>query len=392
MTMEGIRNAVAAVLAAATLPGTLELLLTTAGNLAPGRRRRGTTGAHAFRLAVLIPAHNEERAIGRSVRSALAACASCPGAEVIVIADNCSDATAQAARQTGVRVIERREPLRRGKAQALADTLHALEDEAFEGYFILDADSEISPNSIAAVAGRLAAGADAVQCRNLVLNAEESPRTRLMALALYAFNVVRPRGRAGWGLSAGPFGNGFALSRRALAIAPYRAATIVEDLEYHLALVMAEGRAEFADDATVWSTVPATAAGATPQRCRWEGGRFRVARQWTPRLVQHVLRGRWRLVEPLLALLTLPLGFHVPLLLALLVVAGGAAARGLALLGLAVVAAHVAAACLVSDKPAAAIRSLAAAPWYVLWKLKVLPGVLRASRANAGWAEPHTGC
>ena len=59
--------------------------------------------------------------------------------------------------------------------------------------------------------GLLRSGADAVQCRYLVRNAGASVRTRLMSIALRAFNVLRARGRDGLGLSCGIYGNGFGL-------------------------------------------------------------------------------------------------------------------------------------------------------------------------------------
>lgn len=382
-----IRDLAAAFVLLLTVPAVLELLLTTLGNLLV--RRRAPSDPGILRLVVLIPAHNEEHNIRRCVESALAACSRCAAAKVIVIADNCTDGTASAAIEAGAHVMERCQPLRRGKANALADVLGMLELEAFDAYFVLDADSVVSGNCVEAALTRFAAGANAVQCRNLVLNAEQSPRTRLLSLALYAFNVLRPRGRMGWGLSAGPFGNGFAFTRQTLRMAPYQAATIVEDLEYHLALLMAGGKAAFADEATVWSVVPSTSAGAGPQRCRWEGGRLRVALLWAPVLFRNLLRGRWRLLEPLLELLTPPLGFLLLAVLTGLVIGSATLLRAYAVAALFVIAAHVAAAAMLMEKPWRAIRALALAPWYVLWKIRMLPGLLRASRPTAGWSS-HT--
>ena len=72
----------------------------------------------------------------------------------------------------------------------------------------------------------LGSGADAVQCRYGVLNAGDSLRTRLMNVALLAFNVLRPRGRDRLGFSAGILGNGFALRAETLATVPYVARSV----------------------------------------------------------------------------------------------------------------------------------------------------------------------
>ena len=66
-----------------------------------------------------------------------------------------------------------------------------------------------------------------------------------MNVALLAFNVLRPRGRARWGLSCGILGNGFGLARKTLEAVPYDASSVVEDLEYHLRVVESGRRVEF---------------------------------------------------------------------------------------------------------------------------------------------------
>jgi len=78
---------------------------------------------------------------------------------------------------------------------------------------VIDADSVVDPGLTATVRRRFMAGARALQCRYEVYNSNVNGRTRLMNLAFYAFNVIRPRGRARLGLSAGILGNGFALHR-----------------------------------------------------------------------------------------------------------------------------------------------------------------------------------
>jgi poly-beta-1,6-N-acetyl-D-glucosamine synthase len=53
---------------------------------------------------VLIPAHDEEGSIGELVRACLDQ--PYPIDEVVVVADSCSDATAERAREAGARVLE----------------------------------------------------------------------------------------------------------------------------------------------------------------------------------------------------------------------------------------------------------------------------------------------
>ena len=235
---------VGVVLAVAALPLFAELLVLSVAALLPGRVPSGGAGAgpEPFRLAVIVPAHNEEMLISECVQSI--AKASGPGVTAYVVAHNCSDRTAERAAAAGARVLTLNDTLG-GKGVALDYGFgHALGKGA-EGVLVIDADSVVSVNLTALVATRLAGGAAALQCRYKVANAEGNQRTRLLALAFLGMNVLRPRGRNRLGLSCGIFGNGFALAAETLRRVPYTANSLVEDLEYHLHLIDRGLRVEF---------------------------------------------------------------------------------------------------------------------------------------------------
>ncbi len=368
---------IGAVAAVASLPGTVELALLTLG--AMRRPRRPAPGGAELRPVVVVPAHNEAGGIASCVASLLPC-------EVVVVADNCTDDTAAVARSAGARVLERRDESRRGKGFALDFAFERLLPEGFDFFLVVDADTVAGTNLISEMRAWFAAGADAAQCRYAVRNPHQSTRTRLMNVALMAFNILRPRGRGNLGLSAGILGNGFALSRRVLEQVPYQATSVVEDLEYHLRLVRAGFRVMSADATAVYGEMPTGGKGARSQRSRWEGGRLRMAREFVPALARDVLSGKGRMAEPLLDLLLLPLALHTVLLLA------AAAApepwiRGCGAAGLAVLALHIATAIAVGGGGLRDFAVLAAAPFYVLWKIGMLPLVWRASRRNAAWVR-----
>ena len=375
---------VGSIAALLTLPGTIELTMLTLAGLLPSRRRAGGSGR--FSLAVVVPSHNEELNIARCVASLHAAGHESLDLTVAVIADNCTDRTAEVARQAGAHVLERFNDRERGKGYALDFAFQQLLREHHEAFLVIDADSEISPNLLAAMADAFRDGVDAAQCRYIVRNSGESVRTRLMNVALYAFNVLRPRGRHRLGLSAGIYGNGFALSADTLRAVPYTAASVVEDLEYHLALVRAGRRVQFVDDAAVYGDIPVAGAGVKTQRARWEGGRFRMAFEKGPGLLGEVLRGRFALLEPCLDLLLLPLAFHVVLLLLAAAIPFWLA-RDIGLAGLAVVVVHLFAAIRVGGGSLKDVAVLLAAPFYVVWKILLIPRLVRTSRSGAAWVR-----
>jgi cellulose synthase/poly-beta-1,6-N-acetylglucosamine synthase-like glycosyltransferase len=376
------------VLVAVTLPLILELALVTAASWLPVRGRRDENSGDGYPLAIVIPAHNEEILISRCVTSVLESAGRSLRTRVYVIAHNCSDATAEEARRAGAEVLVYNDLEARGKGFALSHGFkHALNGEA-KAVMVIDADSVVSQNLVPAVKGLLASGAQAVQCRYEMESPTEKTSGRLAAVAFRAFNVIRPRGRERLGLSAGIFGNGFALTRSLLSEVPYGAFSVVEDLEYHINLVLARKRVQFLETARVSASLPASKQGENVQRSRWEGGRFHAARTWTWPLLKQVLRGKMRMAEPLLDVAGLPMAYGVlALLLTLCIPVTGV--RLYALASLLVIVLHVLAAAASGPDFIKTLGFLAMAPIYIVWKLRLLPAVLRGSGGNAAWVRTN---
>ena len=296
-------------LAAAALPvlgAALYLLVLT---LASGRRGPPAYGSPRLRFDLVVPAHDEEAGIAATVESLAALDYPAALRRVIVVADNCGDATTARARAAGARVLERVEPARRGKGYALAFAFaRILEEGVADAVVVVDADSVVSPNLLRAFAARLEAGAQVVQARYGVRNPDASWRTRLMTVAFALSGTLRALGRERLRCSAGIRGNGWCVTTSLLREVPHEAFSIVEDAEYALRLAWAGQRVWLADEAEVGGEMVAGAAGSASQRRRWEGGRRALARAEAGRLVRAGLRRRDRVLLDLgLDLLVPPL-------------------------------------------------------------------------------------
>ena len=368
----------------ATLPGSVELLLLSVASLFPNRSRTIQVRSNAWRVAVVIPAHNEVANIASCVQSLLGTERGNMQRGVYVIADNCTDDTALVAESIGANVLTRTNEAERGKGYALHFAFTSLESLHYDCLLVVDADTTVATNFIVAAAGALRDGAHAVQARYLVRNLEEGIRTRLMGLALRAFNVVRPLGREHLGLSVGILGNGFGLRSETLRAVPYLASSVVEDLEYHLALVQSGYRVQFVNETAVFGEMPVRGGGVKTQRSRWEGGRLRMMYEKGPELLRRVLSGRLIFLEPLLELLLLPLAFHVTLL-AVAISTPQAVVRNIGLASVGVVLFHLATTIVVGGGSWRDIGTLAIAPFYVFWKLTQIPSALRNARSNNSW-------
>jgi cellulose synthase/poly-beta-1,6-N-acetylglucosamine synthase-like glycosyltransferase len=242
--------------------------------------RRGHRGDWSRRdpatFVILVPAHNEEAVIGRTVASLLALDYPKERFAVHVIADNCTDDTATKARRLGANVHERREPHRTGKGAALNWIIDALvsRSEPVDAFVVVDADSELSYDFLWAMNRHLRAGARVIQALNLVSVSADRPLVRIRELAFELNCHLRPLAHSTLGGSSGLFGNGMCL--RADVCARYRWAesSVVEDAELFLRLVRDGQRVALATDARVRSVMPETLRTAGAQAVRWERGKF----------------------------------------------------------------------------------------------------------------------
>ena len=106
---------------------------------------------------VLIPAHNEEKDIAGTVGSARERFLEAGWPEqIVVIADNCTDATAAAAGAAGADVLERKNPNERGKGYALKFAQEQLfKRNNWKILVIVDADTRLAPGFFSGNGGGL---------------------------------------------------------------------------------------------------------------------------------------------------------------------------------------------------------------------------------------------
>src|SRR5215213_6200546 len=228
------------------------------------------------RFAVIIPAHNEEHTIPNTLESLdeLDYPPECYG--VFVIADNCSDATAEVARGYGCTVLERAAPERRAKGYALSWAFERIPEE-YDAVVVVDADTKVDSKLLDSFA-RAYDHSTALQAWQVqVAGSSVSSVASYVASALQ--NYLKPWGRENLGLSAGLGGNGMCIPRTLLEEVPWRRFGLGEDIEYHADLVLAGKRVRFVPEARVEAIAPHTLRSLQSQRSRWERGRVEALRR-----------------------------------------------------------------------------------------------------------------
>lgn len=341
----------------------------------------------------VVPAHNESAGIASTIESLRAVDYPKELFDVIVIADNCSDDTAEKARQAGAVVMERQDLEKRGKGYALDHAFSSLGPEV-DAVVVIDADTLVSPNLLRALHARRDAGARAMQVDYAVRNPDAGWRTRMMAVAFGAFHIVRSRAREKLGLSCGLRGNGMCFSMDLLREVPHRAYSVVEDVEYGIRLGMAGERVHYADEAHVYGEMVTSAASANSQRRRWEEGRKLLVREHAlPLILAGLKRGNKVLLDLGLDLIIPPLS-KIAVGIAAVTVAGGALvlvahAPGYTFaagaLGTSAVVVYVLRGWMVSGTGLRGLIDLGLSPVYVAWKmtLRFRP----PARATSDWVR-----
>jgi 1,2-diacylglycerol 3-beta-glucosyltransferase len=330
-----------------------------------------------LRFDLIVPSHNEEENIAKTVKALLAIDYPRELFRVVVVADNCVDATAALAAEAGAEVIVRNDATLRGKGYALELAFQKSLEGKAGAVVVIDADTVVTKNLLTAFAARIEKGACAVQADYAVRNPDASWRTRLMSIAFSAFHQLRSTGRERLGVSCGLRGNGMCFTREVLGKVPHNAFSIVEDVEYGIRLGEQGFRVHHAGDAHVYGEMVSGEQASRSQRRRWEGGRLQLAKLHGPRL----LRKGFVQGSPLL----LDLGIDVlmpPLsILALSDAAGFVAAALLAVFGgsllpllawsfcVLVLLAYVLRGWQISGTGARGLRDLFFAPVYVIWKI-----------------------
>jgi 1,2-diacylglycerol 3-beta-glucosyltransferase len=278
-----------AIAAAGLVTGYLALL----SLLALAARRPAAAGAAKMRrVAAMVPAHDEEGAIGKTLASLRDLAYPAGLFDVVVIADNCADGTAAVARSAGAIALERTDPANRGKGHALRwafDTLSGRQP-GYDAFVVIDADSVATPNFLSVMNGELERGAEAIQACDAVIRNTASWSTEITRLGFTLYNHVRPLGRGVIGGSAGLRGNGMCFSAGLVKRIPWNAFGVTEDLQYGLTLLLNGVNVRYAPGATVYATMPAYAANAVSQRARWEMGRAPVKRIFSGRLLSLAFR------------------------------------------------------------------------------------------------------
>lgn len=243
------------------------------------------------KVAILIPAHNEETVIYTTILDIKLQLTQ--QHELIVIADNCTDQTAEIARENSATVIERYDPMRRGKGFALDYGLRFLESNPPDIVVCFDADCRVEPGAIEKLVQYAIATNKPVQASYLIAqSSDSSPQESVSAFAFKVKNLVRLLGLSRLGIPCLLTGTGMAFPWAAINTIDLASGYIVEDMKLGLDLTIAGYAPVFCSEANVTTLLPKKAQAAKSQRTRWEHGHLKTLLTYVPRLIEASFKQR----------------------------------------------------------------------------------------------------
>ena len=264
----------------------------------PRARRR-------LRFAVLVCARNEESVIRIPIRSVQMSDYPADFREVIVLADNCSDGTADVARAAGATVWEKTDPSC-GKGAVLAWGIDRLTARGgFDAIAVFDADNVVSAGWFDAMNDALCDGETIVTGRRHSSNASANMISGWYTVYWDMMNELSNRVRTNLGLSGKLTGTGFAFLPEAMEDGRWETKTMVEDVEFTVQANLRGRRVAYVPEADYADEQPVTFRYMWRQLRRWATGGWQVVRAYFGEWLAAVARRpSLRLFDSFFAILT----------------------------------------------------------------------------------------
>jgi 1,2-diacylglycerol 3-beta-glucosyltransferase len=256
--------------------------------------RKGTSrkAPPKHRFAIVVPAHDEEALIAKTVESCRKSAYPLDMFKIFVVADNCSDNTKEKAQSAGATVLIRFDEMRKGKGFALEWAFEQLAPEAFDTYVILDADCVLDPRALAVFNDHLADGAEVLQASYGVANSDASATSHILAIGNQIESRLFYFPKSKLGLPTFLRGTGMVFTKSVLQRVPWRASSIVEDSEYSIALIRNGIPIVSLWETLVWTIFPVNLEQLAIQRKRWAEGNLSLGKKMGVRLIFEGIRKR----------------------------------------------------------------------------------------------------
>ncbi|MBQ8204172.1 MAG: glycosyltransferase family 2 protein [Clostridia bacterium] len=253
--------------------------------------RKFSAAKSNHKYAVLVAARNEEAVIENLIDSIKNQDYPREFVDVFVVADNCTDNTANLSRNAGAVCYERFDKEHRTKGYALQFLVEKIREdygiESFEGYFIFDADNLLKKDYISRMNDAFDAGEKIITSYRNTKNFDDN-----WISASYAIHWLRTirnehRARSLFHLATRIQGTGFLFSNELIKDG-WNYTSLTEDRAFCADAVAMGYRISYNNAAEFYDEQPTDIKIAMRQRIRWSKGHLQALAETGPKLFCHI--------------------------------------------------------------------------------------------------------
>jgi len=249
------------------------------------------------KYAVLIAARNEEAVISQLIESIKNQTYPSELVKIFVVADNCTDNTALKARLAGATVWERFNSRKIGKGYALEFLLDKINkkypNNAFDGYFVFDADNLLDENYISEMNKVFSAGNKIITSYRNSKNYGSNWVSAGFSLWFLRESQYLNRSRYLLGTSCAVSGTGFLFHRDILEkTRGWKFHLLTEDIEFTIHHVIEGEKIAYCESAVLYDEQPVKFSQSWDQRMRWAKGYIQVFKKYGLKLIETLFKKR----------------------------------------------------------------------------------------------------
>lgn len=246
------------------------------------------------KYAVVVSARNEEEVMPQLIESILWQNYPQELIDIFVIADNCTDNTAEVCRSLGAYVYERQDKIHVGKGFALDFLFGKIEEEhsdkGYEGYIIFDADNIVDENFVAEINKVFDQGYSAVTSYRNSKNYGDNWISSGYSLWFLKEAKYLNNPRMTLGTSCAISGTGFLVSAELIRKNKgWKYFTLTEDIEFTFDRICDDDKIGYAEDAVIYDEQPTKFGISITQRSRWVKGFLQVFAKYSLKISKKVV-------------------------------------------------------------------------------------------------------
>ncbi len=266
------------------------------------------TAKAQHRYAVVVSARNESGVIGNLIRSIRSQRYPSELVDIFVIADNCTDNTAEVAREAGAIVYERFNKEQVGKGYALDWMFNIIKDEHadknYEAYIIFDADNILDPNYIAEMNKVFDNGYRIITSYRNSKNFDGNWITAGYSLWFLREARYLNNARMQLGTSCAISGTGFLVSAEVIAEnGGWIHHLLTEDIEFTTDSIIKGEKIGYCANAVLYDEQPTLFSQSYTQRLRWAKGFYQVFKNYGGKLIKGIFNGSFSCFDMLMTIM-----------------------------------------------------------------------------------------